>query len=101
VEQVTHEHTVITPQDIWQHRTALHAWAEANGIDPDTVAVAPITIRQRGDHSVIEYQAFALDEGGRTLVDPQQDDQPLTIKRTTRLVSGLALHGIDAGQLGA
>lgn len=98
---MTHEHTVITPQDFRQHRMALHAWAEANGIDPGTVAVAPITIWQRGDHSVIEYQAFVLSEQGRKIVDPQQDDQPLTVKRTTRLVSSLALHGIDAGQLGA
>jgi hypothetical protein len=100
VEQVTHEYTVITPADIERHRPALCGWAEANGIDPKTIALAPITLRPDGDQAVIEYQAFVLDEDGRRLFDRDQQDA-LTVRCTARHASPLASHGLDAGDLGA
>ncbi|MER8220329.1 hypothetical protein ABTZ58_06975 [Streptomyces sp. NPDC094143] len=96
---MTHEHTVITATDIEQHRAALCAWAEANGIDPKTIALSPFTICTRGDHAVIEYRAFLVDEEGRRLFDRDEQDA-LTVTRTARLVSPLAAHGLDAGDLG-
>ncbi|MFJ8603402.1 hypothetical protein ACIREM_32790 [Streptomyces shenzhenensis] len=97
---MSHENTVITPQDIERHRPALYAWAEANGIDPKTVALSPLTIRSRGDHAVIEYAAFVLDEEGRRLFD-REESGAQTVRRIARLVSPLAAHGLDAGQLGS
>jgi predicted exporter len=100
VEQVTHEHTVITPTDIEQHRAALCAWAEDNGIDPKTATMDPITIRPVGDRALIEYRAYLVDANGRWRMDPDHPHQALTVRCVAKLISPLAAHGLDAGDLG-
>lgn len=98
---MTHDHTVIMLTDVNRHRAALCAWAEANGIEPKTVTLDPITIRPHGDGLVIEYRAYLLDEEGHQQLDPDQRDEVLTVRRSARLVSPLSAHGLDADQLSA
>ncbi|MET8693622.1 hypothetical protein ABZV65_13885 [Streptomyces bauhiniae] len=97
---MTHEHTTITAKDMAEHREALCAWAEANGLDPKLISADPVIVCHQGARPLIEYQAFVLDEAGRRQLDPTAKDAVLTVRRTTRLVSPLAAHGLDADQLG-
>lgn len=61
---------VVTQQDIEQHRPALIAWAEANGLDPNRIDKSGLTIERHGDHQVIAYTEFQVDENGLKIFDP-------------------------------
>lgn len=97
---MTHEHTTITAKDMAEHLLAVRAWAEANGLDPKLISADPIVVCHEGVYPRIEYRAFVLDEDGRWQLDPNIKDAVLTARRSTRLVSPLAAHGLDTGQLG-
>ncbi|MFJ2631071.1 hypothetical protein ACIO6U_03780 [Streptomyces sp. NPDC087422] len=62
---------VVTAQDIEQHRPALIAWAEANGLDPNLIDPHSITIDRVGDRKVILYTEHQVNAHGRKLLDPQ------------------------------
>jgi hypothetical protein len=76
---------IITEQDVEQHRPALIAWAEANGLDPQRIALYPLTIEQIGDRKVIAYDEHQVNEHGRPLVDPARPTQVLTVHRSRTL----------------
>ncbi|WNI16626.1 hypothetical protein [Actinacidiphila sp. ITFR-21] len=76
---------VVTSQDIERHRLALIAWAEANGLDPNLMDPAGLTIEQVGDRTVILYSEHQLSQDGKKLVDPDHPGRTLVIRRSRTL----------------
>jgi len=76
---------VITEQDIDQHRPALIAWAEANGLDPTRIDPHGLTVEHDGNSKVIVYYEHQVDANGNKLVDPDRPNQVLKAHRTRPL----------------
>lgn len=76
---------VVTGRDIEQHRPVLINWAAANGIDPDRIDQSGLTIEQHGNHEVIAFTEFQLDEHGRKLIDPGRPGHALRVHRSQPL----------------
>ncbi|OKI22216.1 hypothetical protein [Streptomyces sp. CB03911] len=73
----------ITPEHTDRYHLTLVRWIEANGIDPKVVPIdQPITIEQVGDRTVICYREIQLSSEGRHLIDPDNDCQVLTVRRS-------------------
>lgn len=76
---------IVTEHDIEQHRPALIAWAEANGLDPKRIAPHDLTIDQDGDRQVIAYTEYQVNENGNKLVDLTGPSRYATAQRTAPL----------------
>lgn len=76
---------VVTKQDSREYRSALIAWATANGLDADRIAEDGLTIEQVGDRQVIAYSEYQVDAHGRTLVDLTGPNRYQTVHRTRTL----------------
>lgn len=88
---------VVTPEQFTTHHTALTAWATANGIDPLTVALKPITIEQDSSgQQLIRYHRFRTTADGRRVCDPHNVDEAWTVERTVPLA--VPLVGVPEAQ---
>lgn len=76
---------VITEAEVRQHRPALCAWAEANGLDPNRMDAHGLTIEQVDGRTVIAYSEIQHGTDGRPLVDPSRRSSHLTVHRTRTL----------------
>jgi hypothetical protein len=92
VERVTVLHTISAAQ-IGQHREVLCRWVEANGIDPKTVAIEPLTVETDGKQAVIRYQEIQRSPEGRPLIDPECSDKAWCIERTAPQLADLEGFG--------
>jgi hypothetical protein len=83
---------VITHQDIEQHRPALVAWAEANGLSPKVIDPHSLVIETIHGRPVILYTEHQTGRNGMPLIDPDHTDQVLRVRR-----SRVMLHGLPEG----
>ncbi|WP_432136818.1 hypothetical protein [Streptomyces sp. bgisy154] len=73
----------ITPEEVTTHREDLAAWVQANGIDPHTVPLGhPIRVEKGVAGPVIVYRAYVRNERGWLQIDPENDDEALTVECT-------------------
>ncbi|MEU9349041.1 hypothetical protein AB0D74_48375 [Streptomyces sp. NPDC048278] len=87
---------VFDSEAVEQHRATLGTWLEANGIDPSTVVADWLSIEQAGDQRLIRYSVYRIDQDGRRLVDPRDQNQSWAVERVSPLVVDLHL---SAGQM--
>jgi hypothetical protein len=74
----------IAREHIERHRLVLLLWIEANGIDSKLVPIdQPITVEQVGDRTVICYREYQLSTEGNRMIDPDNRNQALTLRRAT------------------
>jgi hypothetical protein len=83
----------ISAAQVEEHRELLCRWAEANGIDPKSVALDAVTVEKGDGQAVIRYQEIQRSPEGRPLVDPNHSDRVWLIERTAPQVVGLDSFG--------
>ncbi|MEU5442755.1 MULTISPECIES: hypothetical protein [Streptomyces] len=82
---------VFDREAVAEHRAELAEWLTSNGIDPSHVAADWLSIEQAGDHQLVRYPAYRLDQDGRHLRDPRARDRAWTVERVSPLVKPLSL----------
>jgi hypothetical protein len=76
---------IITEQDISEHRPALIAWAEANGLDPTRIDPHGLTIEQSNDGQAIQFTEYQVHEDGTKVLDLTTPQRYATTQRTAPL----------------
>lgn len=76
---------VVSHQDMEEHRPALIAWAEANGLDPNRIAIDDLIIEKVGDRQVVSYTEYVVDADGRKMLDLTTSHRYQTVRRTRTL----------------